>query len=119
MARASALASGDSAAATTPLPASDAEASRQLAARARDDLRRLLDTVSEANLARASLLAHAYAAVGDTAGTMRWLDSMLLWRDPSLVTVPLHPAFDFLRANVRYRKWVSRLPWRETGKPGA
>jgi len=119
MARAAALAVGDSAAAArVPVPTDEAAASRWLADRARNSLRVLLDTISPGSWGRANLLAQGYAAVGDADNTMRWLDSMLAWRDPTLVVVPLHPAFDFLRSDSRYQAWQARLPWRSAGKPG-
>jgi len=110
---------GDSAAAArVPVPTDEAAASRWLADRARNSLRVLLDTISPGSWGRANLLAQGYAAVGDADNTMRWLDSMLAWRDPTLVVVPLHPAFDFLRSDSRYQAWQARLPWRSAGKPG-
>ena len=119
MARAAALAAGDSAgAARMPALPDDAAASRWLAARASDSLRALLDTISPGNWNRSSLLAQGYAAVGDADNTLRWLDSMVARRDPTLVVVPLHPAFDFLRSDPRYRAWQARLPWRSAAKPG-
>ena len=56
-------------------------------------------------------------AIGFLQETLRWFDSMLVHRDPSLQAVPLEPEFDFLRDDPRYKAWEAKLPWNRRG-PG-
>ena len=109
------LAQGDSAAAAALAPAAtDAAAARLLAADTRRTIARLDRAVHDGNAAPASAYASAFAALGDTAATLGWLDSMLIRRDSYLHQVRLDPAFDFLRGEPRYWNWEarSRLPAR-------
>ena len=52
--------------------------------------------------------ATAYASLGDTAATLRWLDSMLVHRDSYRHQVRLDPVFDFVRGEAAYGAWESR-----------
>jgi hypothetical protein len=54
-----------------------------------------------------------YANLGDADQTLRWLDSMLVYRDPVLISVSAAPSLDFLRNDPRYRAWEAKLPWRQ------
>ena len=42
-----------------------------------------------------------------------WFDSMQVRRDPSLWSIPIDPALDFIRSDPRYRAWEAQLPWRQ------
>ena len=52
--------------------------------------------------------AFAFASLRDTVATLRWLDSTAVRRNNDKHLVRVDPAFDFLRADSRYRAWVSR-----------
>ena len=52
--------------------------------------------------------ATTYASLGDTAATLRWLDSMLVHRDSYRHQVRLDPVFDFVRGEAAYGAWESR-----------
>ena len=56
---------------------------------------------------------NAYAAVGDVSETIGWIDSMQVRRDPTIWSVPIDPALDFIRSDPRYRAWEAQLPWRQ------
>jgi tetratricopeptide (TPR) repeat protein len=52
--------------------------------------------------------AYAYATLGDTAATLDWLDSMVTRHDTYMLNIRVHPAFDFIRTQPRYRAWEVR-----------
>jgi hypothetical protein len=100
---------GDSAGAAAHSAApTDAEATRQLAADARRTIARLERAGRARQPVKAASFASAYAALGDTIATLRWLDSMRVRRDSYLHAVRLDPAFDFVRQEPGYRTWEAR-----------
>jgi hypothetical protein len=102
-------AAGDSAsAAALPDAASDSAATTLLAMDARRTLAMLERSAREGMRTPAMAHARAYALLGDTLATLRWLDSMSVHRDSYLHQVRLDPRFDFLRADTRYRTWEGR-----------
>jgi len=102
-------AEGDDAGAAALLPAStDSAAWRLLAADARRSVARLDRSARSGERVPASYFASAYAALGDTAATLRWLDSMISRNDSYLHQIRMDPLFDFLRRDPRYRAWESR-----------
>jgi DNA-binding SARP family transcriptional activator len=104
---------GDSlAAARIPVATSDTEAARLLADMSREKLRNLAEGVGRGDLVTPGDWASTYAELGDVDGTLGWIDSMRLARDPELLTVPIDPKFDFVRRDPRYRAWDAKLPWR-------
>jgi hypothetical protein len=110
--------SGDSAgAAHIPVARSEAEAARQVADLRRESLRALQRGAEAGNPIDCRAFAYANALVGDTNETLRWLDSVLARRDASLASIPLDPAFDFVREDPRYQAWEAKLSWRRA--PGA
>jgi DNA-binding SARP family transcriptional activator len=104
------------AAAQIPVATSDTEAVRVLAGMGRVHLRGLADGVRRGDLVTPGDWAKAYARVEDVDGTLRWIDSMRVGRDPELLSVPLDPAFDFVRRDPRYRAWEARLWWRHPSR---
>jgi hypothetical protein len=92
----------------------DAAASRLLEADARRTIAGLDADVRAGRFVSYNTYAAAYAALGDTAATFAWLDSMLVHRDSYRAQVRVDPVFDFLRSAPRYRAWESRsgLPLR-------
>jgi tetratricopeptide (TPR) repeat protein len=89
--------------------ASDSEALRLLAADARRTIAQLDGLVRNGARAPAWLYATAYAALGDTVATLRWLDTMLVHHDGfDSHQVRLDPLFDFLRRDARYQGWEAR-----------
>jgi DNA-binding SARP family transcriptional activator len=110
-------AAGDSAAAVALTDvARDGDALRLLAADARLTIRQLAGATREGRRARAAAYASAYALLGDTVATLRWLDSMSVHHDGYLHQVRLDPRFDFLRDDPRYQAWdaLSGLPPRRS-----
>jgi DNA-binding SARP family transcriptional activator len=105
---------GESAAAPIPVATSDTQAARVLAEMSRETLRRLAGNIGQGEVVPPSAWAAAYAGLGDAGGTLRWLDSMRIGRDPGLHMVPVNPLFDFVRNDPRYRVWEAKLPWRQT-----
>jgi tetratricopeptide (TPR) repeat protein len=105
-------AAGDSAgAAALPHASSDAAALRLLAADARRAIALADRAVAEGKRTPASAYARAYALLGDTLATLRWIDSMAVHHDSYLHRVRLDPRFDFVRSDARYRAWeASALP---------
>jgi DNA-binding SARP family transcriptional activator len=102
-------AAGDSAgAATLGDAATDSAATRLLDVDARRTIAMLQRSAREGGRAPAGAFARAYALLGDTLATLRWLDSMSRHRDSYLHQVRLDPRFDFLRADARYRAWEGR-----------
>jgi DNA-binding SARP family transcriptional activator len=102
-------AEGDSAgAAALSGAATEAEARQLLAADARRTIARLERAALAHQRVKPANMAAAFAALGDTAATLRWLDSMRVRRDSYLLTVPVDPAFDFVRREPEYRTWQLR-----------
>jgi uncharacterized sporulation protein YeaH/YhbH (DUF444 family) len=102
---------GDSAGASgLPAAATNAIAERLLAADARRRIARLDRAARAGERSSATAYAQAFAALGDTSATLRWLDSMRVRRDSYLLTVRVDPTFDFVRQDVRYRAWEARNP---------
>ena len=60
-------------------------------------------------------LAAAYAVMHDREGTLRWLDSMRIVRDPMIPNIALSPLYDWLRDDPGYRAWDAKLTWRHPG----
>jgi tetratricopeptide (TPR) repeat protein len=88
---------------------SDSDALRLLADDARRTITQLDAAVQSGNRVPASKYAEAYAILGDTLATLKWLDSLLVRHDGfSSHQVRLDPLFDFLRRDVRYRAWEAR-----------
>jgi tetratricopeptide (TPR) repeat protein len=56
-------------------------------------------------------IALGFAELRDADATMAWLDSMYAEHSWGLQTVPFDPAFDFLRGDPRFMKFVRALPW--------
>ena len=107
--RRAAAASGDSArAAALTIPATDAEARQLLAA----DARRVIAQLDKATQAGAfvppSRYAEAFAALGDTEATLKWLDAMVADHDTYVAQVRVDPVFDFVRTDPRYHAWEER-----------
>ncbi|MFL5519307.1 MAG: tetratricopeptide repeat protein, partial [Gemmatimonadales bacterium] len=98
-------AAGDSMATALPAVATDAEAWRLLAADARRTIAALARAAQAGNRVPPSSFATAYAALGDTLATLRWLDSMVLRQDSYRHQIRLDPLFDFVRDHPRYRAW--------------
>ena len=110
--------SGDSTdAARLPVAPSEADAARWFTDRARDRLDALQRNARAGEWVGSRAFAYVYASLRDTNETLRWFDSMLVHRDPSLQAVPLDPEFDFLRDDPRYKAWEAKLPWSRRG-PG-
>jgi DNA-binding SARP family transcriptional activator len=99
-------------AARLPVAPSEAEAARWFADRARYRVDTLERKARAGEAVGSTAFAYAYAALRDTAATLRWFDSMLVKREPALQAVPLDPDFDFLRGDPRYQAWEAKLPWR-------
>jgi serine/threonine-protein kinase len=105
---------GDSvAAARTPVATSDTQGARMFADMARRKLGELAERIRRGDLVTPSDWMYTYADLRDVDETLRWLDSMLAYRDPALVAVPAAPSLDFLRNDPRYRAWEAKLPWRQ------
>ena len=103
---------GDSEALSRWQPAtSDTEAARVFTEVAREDLRQFEKDVRAGEWVPMGSFADAYAALQDTAQTLRWLDSMVTRHDYKLCCVRLQPQFNFLRNDPRYKAWEARLPW--------
>jgi tetratricopeptide (TPR) repeat protein len=60
---------------------------------------------------QASAIAESYAELGDTEGTLAWLDSMYVERSWVLHDVPFDPRYDFLRGDERFQRLIHTLPW--------
>lgn len=100
---------GDSAgAAALSVAQTDDEAIRLLESDARRLITRLDSAALAGNPSTAGDHASAFASLRDTVATLRWLDSMLVQHDSYVHQVRVDPAFDFLRAEPRYRDWESR-----------
>jgi DNA-binding SARP family transcriptional activator len=100
---------GDSAgAAALHDAATDMEATRLLKADARRTLERLDGAARAGERTPASHYALAYAALGDTARTLAWLDSILVQRDSYMHQIRVDPALDFVRSKPEYRAWEER-----------
>lgn len=112
--RRSRVATGDSAgaAALGNVP-TDSAAIRLLEADARRTIAMLDRSAREGRRTPPSVYARAYALLGDTLATLRWLDTMSLRHDSYLRQIRLDPRFDFLRADARYQQWEARSlrPW--------
>jgi len=107
---------GDSLALTAaPLSSSDSEAARLFADRERREVRDLVAAAERGDFVPPNRLAAAYAVMHDREGTLRWLDSMRVGRDPMIPNVPLSPLYDWIRDDPRYRVWDAKLTWRHTG----
>jgi hypothetical protein len=106
--RARAAAGDSAAAAALTTAATDAEAWRMLAADATRTIAALDRSAQEGNRVPPSSFASAYAALGDTLATLRWLDSMVLRQDSYRHQIRLDPLFDFVRDDPRYRAWEAR-----------
>lgn len=123
MKRAAIELSGDSLAlARYPVPTSDSQAKRLLTDPIRNHLRRLESSALRGDFVPPNAFAYSYARLQDRDGTLRWLDSMRIKRDPMIHNVPLYPAFDFIREDAGYRAWEAKLAvplgWRKaTGTP--
>ncbi len=107
--RRAAAATGDSArAAALTTPSTDAEARRMLAA----DSRRVIARLNRATQAGApvppSHYAEAFAGLGDTEATLKWLDAMIAYHDTYLAQIRVDPLFDFVRNDPRYQAWEAR-----------
>lgn len=99
-------AAGDSASAAALIDVpTDAAAIRLIEADARRTIAMLDRSARQGKRAPASVYARAYALLGDTLATLRWLDSMSRHHDGYLRQIRLDPRFDFLRADARYRAW--------------
>jgi adenylate cyclase len=102
-------AAGDSrGAAALPAVATDSAARRLIVADARRTIARLDRSTRGGERVPPSQYASAFATLGDTLATLRWLDSMEVHHDSYLHQVRLDPLFDFLRQDPRYQVWVSR-----------
>jgi hypothetical protein len=75
-------------------------------------LRDLAEGVRRGDLVSPGDWAFAYAEAQDVDGTLRWIDSMRVSRDPQIFQVPISPTFDFIRRESRYQAWEANLPWR-------
>jgi hypothetical protein len=105
---------GDSAAAARiPVATSDTQGARMFADMARRKLGELAERIRRGDLVTPSDWMYTYADLRDVDETLRWLDSMLAYRDPALVAVPAAPSLDFIRNDPRYRAWEAKLPWRQ------
>ena len=107
--RRAAAAAGDTArAAALTIPSTDAEARRLLAA----DSRRVIARLDRATQAGApvppSHYAEAFAGLGDTEATLKWLDAMVTYHDTYLAQIRVDPLFDFVRTDPRYQAWEAR-----------
>ena len=113
MMRAARIAAGDTiGAARIPIATSDTQAARMLAGLARERLHHLAEDTRRGELVMPIDWAGTYADLHDVDGTLRWIDSMQVGRDPGISRVLVDPAYDFLRSDPRYRAWEARLPWR-------
>ena len=109
---------GDTAgAARLPVATSDTQGARMLADLARERLHDLAEDTRRGGLVMPSDWAGTYAALRDADSTLRWIDSMRVGRDPGIFSVPIDPAYDFIRSDPRYRAWEAKLPWRHTKSP--
>jgi hypothetical protein len=107
---------GDSLAlAAVPLASSDSEAARMFADRGRRDFRNLVADAARGDFVPPSRWAMASALKHDREGTLRWLDSMRVERDPAIPNVPLSHTYDWLRDDPGYRAWDAKLTWRHPG----
>ncbi len=106
--RARAVAGDSAAAAALYAVDADSAAVRLLAADARRTIERLDRSARTGGRVAPGKYAAAYASLGDTAGTLRWLDSISAHRDSWLNQVRVDPAFDFLRELPQYRAWDAR-----------
>lgn len=88
--------------------ASDSEAVELLHADARRTITLYEAARRAGSLRPAWHYASAYAKMGDTAATLDWLDSMVIRHDTYMLNIRVHPAFDFIRTQSRYRAWEVR-----------
>ena len=58
---------------------------------------------------QARVFAWSYAAVGDTAETLAWLEKAYAERSGELVSLKVSPAYDFLRGNARFQRLLERV----------
>jgi DNA-binding SARP family transcriptional activator len=108
---------GDSvAAARIPIAISDTQGARMFADMARQNLRRLAESAHRGDLVTPGDWMSTYADLGDADETLRWLDSMLAYRDLTLISVTVSPSLDFIRNDPRYRAWEAKLPWRQPAR---
>jgi DNA-binding SARP family transcriptional activator len=118
MMRAAREAAGDTAgAARIPVATSDTQGARMLADLARERLHDLAEGTRRGDLVMPSDWADTYAALHDPDGTLRWIDSMEVGRDPGISRVLVDPAYDFIRSDPRYQAWEAKLPWRHKESP--
>jgi len=112
MMRADREAAGDSAgAARIPIAESDTQGARMLTDLARQRLRDLAEGTRRGDLIMPSDWAGTYAELRDADGTIRWIDSMRVGRDPGIFRIPIDPVYDFIRSDPRYQAWEAKLPW--------
>jgi tetratricopeptide (TPR) repeat protein len=117
MMRADREAAGDSAgAARIPIADSDTQGARMLTDIARKRLRHLAEGIRRGDLVMPSDWAGTYADLRDADGTMRWLDSMRVGRDPGLFRIRSDPVYDFIRNDPRYQAWEAKLPGRRSAR---
>jgi len=113
MMRAGREAAGDTAgAARIPIAESDTQGTRMFTDLAREKLRDLAEGTRHGDLIMPSDWAGVYAELRDADGTLRWLDSMRVGRDPGLFRIPIDPTYDFIRNDPRYKAWEAKLPWK-------
>jgi DNA-binding SARP family transcriptional activator len=102
-------AEGDSGgAAALPGVTTDSAAVRLIGADARRTIARLDRSARAGERVPPSHYASAFAKLGDTLATLRWLDSMVVHHDSYLHQIRLDPVFDFLRRDPRYQMWEAR-----------
>jgi len=119
MMRAAREAEGDTAGAMhIPVATSDTQGARMLADLARERLHDLAEGTRRGDLIMPSDWAGTYAELRDADGTIRWIDSMQVGRDPGISRILVDPAYDFLRSDPRYQAWEAKLPWKHAaGSP--
>ena len=102
------LARGDTARAGMLVATSDSAARRLLDADGYHELAGLFQARRAGRRVSATDLAYAFAALGDTTGTLQWLDSMRTQHDAFRLLVRVDPEFDFIRAYPAYLAWERR-----------
>lgn len=102
------LARGDTAAGRMLVAAGDSAALALIHAEARRNLANLFRARRAGQRIAAAQFALAYAALGDTADAIQWLDSLSAHHDPLRVVVRVDPQFDFIRSRPAYLAWERR-----------
>jgi DNA-binding winged helix-turn-helix (wHTH) protein/TolB-like protein/tetratricopeptide (TPR) repeat protein len=68
-----------------------------------------LQRQAEKDFGLSYLVASAYACAGDVEATLQWLEKAFAERSGSLILLSVHPMFNVVRPDPRFRAFVSRV----------